>query len=163
MSRFNTYNVDKGYMDMMYIIMEMEGEVTPEIEAKLVANEDDFAFKMEQAKKFKKYVKGEVSLIDAEIKRLREAKDRYKKQDELINSSIVKSFEIRGVDRFKNENVNIYPSISESVPDISFKDVPSRFHKDPEISKSDLKKAIKEGDEDVKHISLIKKTSLRIM
>ena len=163
MSRFNTFKVDKHYMDVMYEIMENDGELTPDLEKQLQITEDNFEFMAIQAKRFRKYAKAEASIIQDEIKRLQEIKKKYEQRADGVVEMLQNSMNLRGIERFKNDEVNIYPVTRKSLEvdeDIDIEQIQDEFVK-KEISKSSITAALKEGTE-VPFCKLVDKTSLTI-
>lgn len=162
-SRFNIFKVDKEYLDFCYQMMENEGELTPEMEAKFTANQGNFEFMMLQAKRFKKYAEAEIETAKAEKKRLDDIIKRYNNQIEVIKRGVENSMNLREIEKFKNDDVSIYTTTRKVLPkDITFDKVPSKYHKDPEVMKRELTQAIKNNEPDVSHIELEESKSLTI-
>ena len=151
MSRFNTYGLDTGYQDIMYKVMLADGELSEDLERKLEINEKNFEFMCSQVKKFSKYAEGEISLIDAEIKRLQNNKKMYQIRVEKNKELIVNSMNLRGIERFKNDDVNIYPTTRKVVEvdeDVNHDNVPIHLTEiTVKIDKKKIKEYLEDGNE----------------
>ena len=106
-------DIIKKFQDLELLILESEGEVSDEIESKLLDNDNDLSSKLDGYEKFSKYLKGQVEY-------LKSAEEQYIKRRKVIENSIKRLRErmlnallLTGKDSIKTIEHNYSIGISE--------------------------------------------------
>ena len=70
----NLYQIEQELLDLYNQIEENGGEITPELEERLVITQENFSSKLENYAKFVKSLEGNINLMDSEIERISKLK-----------------------------------------------------------------------------------------
>lgn len=70
----NLYQIEQELLDLYNQIEENGGEITPELEERLVITQENFSSKLENYAKFVKSLEGNINLMDSEIERINKLK-----------------------------------------------------------------------------------------
>lgn len=160
----NLYNIKQEYLDILNQLEELEGEITPEIEQALIINQKDLQEKAVGYGFIIKRLDDDVSIIDAEIKRLQEYKKKSEARKELLEQRISEAMKLYNIEKVETPTLKLSFRKSESVEIEDENQVPKEYIKiktTTSIDKVALKAAIKEGKV-IAGATLIKKDNLQI-
>lgn len=151
MDTLSLYHIDRVFKNIMREIEEQGGEITPEQEQALAINEENYIERTESIGKYILYLEQYLTTADTEIKRIEGLKAKAKEEIEKMKDRILKGVETYGRERLDEvTGVKIKVRKSDAVVIYDEAQIPDEFfHKvikeTTAISKTDIKKAIKEG------------------
>lgn len=93
----NIFEIQQKYLDLIYSLEDAEGELSPELEASLAINEDEF---LEKAKGYRNIIKqydSDIQGIDTEVKRLQALKKSKLNTQEKLEYNLDQALVIRGL------------------------------------------------------------------
>lgn len=158
------YQINEEYLSLLAQIEELDGEITPELEAAIQINEEDHAAKLEAYGHIISNYKAEAEACKAEAARLKTKADRAIRAAERLKDTI--RYFLTVTDRRKAAaglyTFSLRDSKAVNVTDESL--LPSEFWRvktTREVSKTDIKAAIEAG-QIVPGAEIITNTSLQI-
>ena len=141
-----------------------EGEFTPELEQQLAITRDELDSKAENYVKVIRSVEGDISVIDAEIKRLKELRDGKSKVVDRMKESLSAAMTAFKLDKIETALMKLFFRKSESVEILDENLVPEQYKLSRVVVNPDkilIKKIIKSG-EDVPGCEIVEKLNLQI-
>lgn len=159
------YNIRQDHYELLQMIEDAEGELTPEIEVALQLNEESFNDKAVSYGYVIKGFENTEEIIDREIARLQELKDKSVKRQELFKNILSEAMQQFGVVKIETATLKLSFRKSEAVNIVDEKKVPAEFldfHPATyTVSKSKIKETLKRGI-DVKGAELVTRQNLQI-
>ena len=141
-----------------------EGELTPELEQQLAITRDELDAKAENYVKVIRQVEGDISVIDAEIKRLQGIKEAKVKVVNRMKESLSTAMTAFMVDKIETSLMKLFFRKSESVEILDDSLVPDQYKLSRVVVNPDkilIKKLIKSG-ESVPGAEVVEKFNLQI-
>lgn len=141
-----------------------EGEFTPELEQQLAITRDELYSKAENYVKVIRSVEGDISVIDAEIKRLKELRDGKSKVVDRMKEAISTAMTAFRVDKIETSLMKLSFRKSESVEILDENLIPEQYKLSRVVVNPDkilIKKLIKSG-ESVPGAEVVEKVNLQI-
>lgn len=146
----NLYEISQDYAAIIAAVEEAEGELTPELEAAMAANGEDFAAKIENYLKAIRNYEADAAACKEEAARFKAKEERAKKTADRLKESVLAAMQQRGIQKQdfgnltaavrKTERVVVDDDLIASLPD-DFKRVKTTIEPD----KTALKTALKAG------------------
>lgn len=142
------YNIRAEHINLIQLIEEADGELTPEVEQALALTEEQF---QEKAISYGFVVKGfedTAGVIDNEIERLSILKERAVKRMDLFKKTLSEAMQQFGVEKIETPTLKLSFRKSESVEITDETSVPGEFVESKivhTISKTKIKEALKAG------------------
>jgi len=138
------------------VLLEMACD--PEVDEQILADtleglEGELEYKAENYAKVMADMDTEAEGLDKQIKRLQERKNALKSHKETMKKSLENMMRVTGKTKFKTElfsfGIQKNPASLQLAENIDFDNIPPQFIKfaDPEINKTAVKEAIKNGAE----------------
>jgi len=147
----NIYQIQEDYLVILDEIFAGEGEITPELEAKLNINEQELKDKSSNYASYIKKLESDNSVIDAESKRLKALKDYNSSKIEKLKLTISEAMKLYKVDKIETPLLKISFRKSESVDVLDESKLSDNFFTTKTtktVSKTALKDALKSGKVD---------------
>lgn len=141
-----------------------DGEFTPELEQQLAITRDELDAKSENYVKVIRQVEGDISVIDAEIKRLKELRDSKSKVVDRMKEALSTAMAAFNVDKIETSLMKLFFRKSESVEILDESLVPEQYKLSRVVVNPDkilIKKLIKSG-ESVPGCEIVEKYNLQI-
>lgn len=158
----NLYEITNEQVELNNLLEESMGELTPELEAALELNRENFHTKAEGYVKAIKNYKADADSIAEEIKKLQAKKKTCENAIERMKTALCGAMQIFDMPKVQLGLFKVSLTNSESVNIIDEEAIPMEFKKVRyEISKTELKKAINEGVE-IEGAEIRKNTSITI-
>lgn len=147
MSNLNLYNIEREYLEIANQLIEAGGEVTPELEQALAINKENLQVKSAKYAYVTKSLNDEVDLIDKEIERLTELKNKRIKGIEVLKDRVKTAMDLYGIKKIESNNIKLMLVRTKPVVVIENEnDIPKKFKpKKTVITYPVDKKAIKEA------------------
>lgn len=123
----NIYNIQTEYQLLVNELIENGGEITPELELALQITKDNFHSKSENYGYITKQFDAEMDIIDAEIKRLQQAKKSREKTIQRLKDTIELAMLTFDVNKIETPLIKISFRNSESVEVSDVNDLPNEF------------------------------------
>lgn len=145
------YQIKEDYLPILDEIFAAEGELTPELEAKLNINEQELKDKALNYASYIKKLEADNAIIDAEIKRLKTLKDYNSSKIEKLKSNISEAMKLYKVDKIESPILKLSFRKSESVNILDESKLSDNFFTTKitkTVSKTALKDALKSGKVD---------------
>jgi hypothetical protein len=146
----NLFKIQQNYLQLAEELINNMGEITPEIEVQLQINEAELRQKTASFAQLIQQMDYENEIIDSEMKRLKDLKDRRTKSIDRIKETIKHAMINCDVMEISSPTLKINFRASESTEIINEALIPERFIVTKEvrtIDKVGIKKAIKDGEE----------------
>ena len=140
------YHIQQEYQLVLSELDELDGEVTPELEQRLMIAEHEMQEKSSNYALVIHDYTSRIDAIDAQIERLEKLKSSYKSKSEVLKSNIKNAMLHFGIDKIEHDLVKLSFRKSESVEVENQDLIPKEFIKE-KISYSPDKTAIKEAIE----------------
>ena len=160
----NIYKIETEYRDLISVLVENGGELTPEIEQALQINQKDLYRKSESYAYAIKELSGEIDIIKSEIERLQALISKRDKSISRMKETVLKAMELYEIDKIETPMIKISVRESEAVEVINENQIEPIFKVEKvttTISKSAIKEAIKSGI-NVNGVVIKKNKSLQI-
>lgn len=146
----NIYQITGEYQNLVRILTENEGELTPEIEQALAINKDELQAKGINYGFVIKNIDAEIDIIDSEIKRLQGLKKVRTNAIERLKTTLQGAMELYEIQELKTPIIKINFRKSESTEFSNVADIPEdyitiKMERIP--NKVAIKDAIKQGIE----------------
>lgn len=141
------YNIRQQYFQLLGMIEEAEGEITPEIDQALQFTEERLIKEGSDVALMIKHLESWGDTIEAEIKRLEGVRAKARKSKELLKNRLSDAMRQLGIERIVDPFITISFRKSEAVEITDEKLIPEQFmeHPLPHPNKSRIKEAIKDG------------------
>ena len=149
MSNLNIYQIEKEYLELANQLIESGGECTPELELQLTINQEQLEQKARGYGFVVKQMESDVSIIDAEIKRLGELKKARLKTIERLETTVSQAMQLYQINRLETPTLKISFRKSESVEIDDESAISFAYLKEKisyTIDKAMIKEAIKKGE-----------------
>jgi len=149
MSNLNIYQIEKEYLEFANQLIESGGECTPELELQLTINQEQLEQKARGYGFVVKQMESDVSIIDAEIKRLGELKKARLKTIERLETTVSNAMQLYQINRLETPTLKISFRKSESVEIDDESAISFAYLKEKityTIDKAMIKEAIKKGE-----------------
>lgn len=158
----NLYEITQEQANLNNLLEESMGELTPELEAALTLNLDNFNAKAEGYVKAIKNYKAEQDALAEEIKKLQAKKKTCENAVERLKDALKNAMDVFDTPKVQAGVFKISLTKSESVNIIDENAIPEEYKKIKyEVSKTDIKNAIKNG-ETVEGAELVENKSITI-
>ena len=160
----NIYKIETEYRDIISVLVENGGELTPEIEQALQINQKDLYRKSESYAYAIKELDGEIDFIKSEIERLQALISKRDKSICRMKETVLKAMELYEINKIETPIIKISVRESEVVEIINENQIEPIFKVEKvtiNISKSAIKEAIKSGI-NVNGVVIKKNKSLQI-
>ena len=160
----NIYKIETEYRDLISVLVENGGELTPELEQALQINQKDLYRKSESYAYAIKELSGEIDIIKSEIERLQALINQRDKSISRMKETVLKAMELYEIDKIETPMIKISVRESEAVEVINENQIDPIFKVKKvttTISKSAIKEAIKSGI-NVNGVVIKKNKSLQI-
>ena len=144
----NIYKIETEYRDLISVLVENGGELTPELEQALQINQKDLYRKSESYAYAIKELDGEIDIIKSEIERLQTLITKRDKSISRMKETVLKAMELYEIDKIETPMIKISVRKSEVVEVINENQIEPIFKVEKvttTISKSAIKEAIKSG------------------
>ena len=144
----NIYKIETEYRDIISVLVENGGELTPEIEQALQINQKDLYRKSESYAYAIKELDGEIDFIKSEIERLQALISKRDKSICRMKETVLKAMELYEINKIETPIIKISVRESEVVEMINEDQIEPIFKVEKvttTISKSAIKEAIKSG------------------
>jgi len=142
----NLYEINQTQEELNNLLEENCGELTPELEAALEMNMDNFTLKAENYVKAMKNYKAEADAISEEIKRLQEKKKICETAVSRMKTALCDSMGVFGLSKAQAGLFKISRTSNTSVKILDEDAIPQEYKKVKyEVSKTAIKTAINEG------------------
>lgn len=141
-----------------------EGEFTPELEQQLAITRDELDSKAENYVKVIRSVEGDISVIDTEIKRLKELRDGKTRVVDRMKDALSTAMTAFKVDKIETSLMKLFFRKSESIEILDETLVPEKYKLSRVVVNPDkilIKKLIKSG-ESVPGAEVVEKLNLQI-
>ncbi len=158
------YHIQQEYQLVLSELDELDGEVTPELEQRLMIAEHELQEKGANYALVIHDYTSRIDAIDTQIERLENLKSSYKSKSEVLKSNIKNAMLHFGLDKIEHDLVKLSFRKSESVEVENQDLIPKEFIKE-KISYSPDKTAIKEaikGGQDVQGCKLVTNYNLQV-
>jgi hypothetical protein len=149
MSNLNIYQIEREYLELANQLIESGGEVSPELELQLTINQEQLEQKARGYGFVVKQMESDVSIIDAEIERLKGLKKSREKTIERLETTVSNAMQLYQIQKLETPTLKISFRKSESVEIDNEADIPAQFLKEKityTIDKTAIKEAIKKGE-----------------
>lgn len=144
----NLYEINQQQQELNNLLEESCGELTPELEAALEMNMDNFTLKAENYVRAMKNYKAEADAISEEIKRLQEKKKVCENAVTRMKTALCDSMGTFGLPKVQAGLFKITRTSNTSVKILDEDAIPQEYKKVKyEVSKTAIKSAINEGKE----------------
>ena len=160
----NIYKIETEYRDIISVLVENGGELTPEIEQALQINQKDLYRKSESYAYAIKELDGEIDIIKSEIERLQALISKRDKSISRMKETVLKAMELYEINKIETPMIKISVRESEVIEIINENQIEPIFKVEKvttTISKSAIKEAIKSGI-NVNGVVIKKNKSLQI-
>lgn len=158
----NLYEITQEQANLNNMLEESMGELTPELEAALTLNLDNFNAKAEGYVKAIKNYKAEQDAIAEEIKKLQAKKKVCENAVERMKDALKTAMDVFDTPKVQAGLFKISLTKSESVNIINEDAIPEQYKRIKyEVSKTDIKNAIKNG-ETVEGAEIVENKSITI-
>jgi len=144
------YQIEQSYNQLAEELLDNGGELTPELSEKLAITEEQLQNKSVAYSFVIKQMDADIDTIDAEIKRLQNAKKQREKASEYLKERIKHAMELFNIDEIKTPlvKINFRKSETVEVDDVNKLPAPYKVVKVTEqADKAAIKAAIKDGVE----------------
>jgi hypothetical protein len=143
------YQIEQEYMILADEIINNEGELTPELEDRLMINQDQLEAKGKGYGYIIKDIESEIDVIDVELKRLAALKKQRTNAVDKLKTSLSQAMQLFDISELKTPTLKINFRKSESVDvDIPFLD--KKYIKITTTETADkmaIKEALKRGEQ----------------
>jgi hypothetical protein len=149
MSNLNIYQIEKEYLELANQLIESGGECSPELELQLTINQEQLEQKARGYGFVVKQMESDVSIIDAEIKRLGELKKARLKTIERLETTVSNAMQLYQINKLETPTLKISFRKSESVEIDDESAISFAYLKEKityTIDKTAIKEAIKKGE-----------------
>lgn len=149
MSNLNIFQIEQEYLELANQLIESGGECSPEIELQLTINQDQLEQKARGYGFVVKQMENDISIIDAEIKRLNELKKSRLKTIDRLETTVSNAMQLYQIEKLETPTLKISFRKSESIEIDNEGDIPAQFLKEKisyTIDKVAIKEAIKKGE-----------------
>ena len=144
------YQIEQSYNQLAEELLDNGGELTPELSEKLAITEEQLQNKSVAYSFVIKQMDADIDTIDAEIKRLQNAKKQREKASEYLKERIKHAMQLFSVNEIKTPlvKINFRKSETVEVDDVNKLPAPYKVVKVTEqADKAAIKAAIKDGVE----------------
>lgn len=142
----NLYEINQQQEELNALLEENCGELTPELEAALEMNMDNFQLKAESYVKAMKNYKAEADAISEEIKRLQDKKKVCETAVSRMKTALCESMGTFGLPKIQAGLFKVSRTSNTSVKILNEDEIPEEYKKVKyEVSKTAIKNAINEG------------------
>lgn len=149
MSNLNIFQIESQYLELANQLIESGGECSPELELQLTINQDQLEQKARGYGFVVKQMESDISIIDAEIKRLGELKKSRQKTIDRLETTVSNAMQLYQIEKLETPTLKISFRKSESIEIDNEADIPAQFLKEKitySIDKVAIKEAIKKGE-----------------
>ena len=156
------FEITQGVQELASLLEE--GEFTPELEQQLAITRDELDSKAENYVKVIRSVEGDISVIDAEIKRLKEIREGKSKVIDRMKEALSTAMTAFRIDKIETALMKLFFRKSESVEIVDEKLIPEEYKLSRVVVNPDkilIKKLIKSGEE-VPGALVVEKSNLQI-
>ena len=115
MNKLNLFNIEQQYMALADAIIENGGELTPELETALKLNKEQLETKGRSYGYIVRDLENEVSVIDAEIKRLSAFKVSRNKTIDRLKQTLSDAMELYQIEKLETPTLKISFRKSETI------------------------------------------------
>ena len=151
-TKLNIYQVEQEYLNLTAQIIESGGEVTPEQEEALAINQANLEQKSRGYGYVIKQLDSDISVIDAEIDRLKKLKESRNKTIDRLKETVLKAMELYEIDKIETPTLKISIRNSESVEVTVETDLLNEEYVTTKVTKTPNKTAIKEALKEGKQV-----------
>ena len=123
----NIYKIETEYRDIISVLVENGGELTPEIEQALQINQKDLYRKSESYAYAIKELDGEIDIIKSEIERLQALISKRDKSICRMKETVLKAMELYEIDKIETPMIKISVRESEAVEVINEAQIPDIY------------------------------------
>jgi hypothetical protein len=142
------YQIRQDHINLLTLIEENDGELTPELDQALSITKEEFESKALSYGFITKTFDDTTDVIDKEIKRLQELKQKAAKRSELFKQRLAEAMNEFGIEKLDTPTLKLSFRKSESVEIVDEEKIPEDYLVTKQvttISKTAIKEAIKEG------------------
>lgn len=142
------YEITADAKQIMAMLEENEGELTPELEQALIINQGEVQIKSQNYALAIKIVENDINYIEEEIARLQALKKAKTNTVQRMRESVSNAMEMYGIDKIETPTLKMFFRKSESVTIINEDIIPDTFITVKTVrtpNKTKIKEAIKEG------------------
>lgn len=155
------YNIEQEYIDLANLIIDNDGEATEDVINALQVSRKDLETKSVGYSKVIKQAKGEVSIIDSEIKRLQAEKKKRVNLENRLKEALTNAMNTFELDKLETPLCKISFRNSQSVEIEDIEKLPTEcIVIEKKVSKTALKELLKNGD--VEGAKLVNNKSIKI-
>lgn len=146
--KLTIYQIEQSYNQLAEELIDNGGELTPELEQQLAITEEQLQNKSVAYSFVIKQMDADIETIDAEIKRLQNAKKQREKASEYLKERIKHAMELFNIEEIKTPLVKINFRKSETVEVEDVNALPNVYKNVKVVETADkamIKEAIKNG------------------
>lgn len=151
----NIFQISQEGMELAHLIEELEGELTPEIEERLLINKTQLDEKVVMCSRMVRKWDYEMGVIKAEQDRLKDIEKKLAKRVQEMKDRVATALDIYGVKSVEIPGMKIYNKVTEALDVFDEASVPKEYIRTrviPEeivtsVDKNAAKEAIKAGEE----------------
>jgi len=144
----NIFEIKKEYLELTNIVLDQEGELSPEVEAALKINKEELEVKAQNYGYVVLKLESEIDAIDAEILRLSALKKSNERTINRMKNAVIDALVLFDIIEVKTPTLKISLRSSSAVEVTNEDEVASEFFVEKTtrtVSKTLLKDAINEG------------------
>lgn len=142
------YQIRQDHYELMKMVEDAEGEITEEVDAALTLTKDNLKAKSISYGFVIKSYDDKTDLIDKEIKRLQDLKQKSTKKSELFKQKISEGLQQFGIQKVETPTLKLSLRKSESIEIVDEEKIPKDFIEEKVsyvISKTKIKDSIRDG------------------
>lgn len=140
--KLSLYQIESEYLEIAELLQENGGELTEDIETKLLINKDQLQVKSAGYAYVIKETEAEIKSIDDEIERLNKMKLARSNSIDRLKSAVKSAMELYGVEKIESNLIKITLAKSPASVSIDDENLIQPKYKKKEIKISILKKEI---------------------
>lgn len=159
----NLYNIQRRYLDILRMVEEADGEITPEIDQALTLTQSEMQEAAINIGFLIKSLDYNEEVLDAEIQRLTNLKHKVTKGKELLKNRLSASMQLFGIERIDSPTLKLSFRKSVAVEISDEMEIPAAYFNQPppKPDKTKIKEAIKAGEQ-VPGAELVERKNLQI-
>lgn len=159
----NLFHIQQRYLDLMRLIQEAEGEITPEIDQALAISQTELQEAAINIGFVIKNLDYNEDVVAREIERLTDLKHKITKGKELLKNRLSQSMQLFGIERIDSPTLQLSFRKSVAVEISDEMEIPAAYFNQPlpKPDKTKIKEAIKAGEQ-VPGAELIERKNLQI-
>lgn len=159
----NLFHIQQRYLDLLHLIDEAEGEITPEIDQALTLSQTELQEAAINIGFVIKNMEYNEDVVAQEIERLTNLKHKITKGRELLKNRLSQSMQLFGIERIDSPTLKLSFRKSVAVEISDEMEIPAAYFNQPppKPDKTRIKEALKAGQE-ITGAELVERKNLQI-